>query len=484
MTERPAPPAGPYLVAGLARSGQAAARALVARAGSEPISAWDGRVSPRTRRAARELLAAGVECELGGDGAALLRRARCVVKSPGIAPAVPLLAEATRRGLVVIDELELGWRLDRRPTIAITGTNGKSTVAELVRAVLERAGRRPAIAGNTTFGPPLSGLPADAADVVVAEVSSYQLEGSPSFLPDVAVVTNLTTDHLERHGTLRSYGEVKRRIALRDGAVAPSVVIGAGGAYGRTLAADCAARGAAVSTYGRGRGARYRLRGWRWARGRAEVEVDVAGEPLRVLTALPGEHNALNALAALAVADAVEVPRAVTLEALCDTPAPPGRLEAIDEGQPFEVLVDYAHNPDGIRAGLRAGRALLDDRPEASLRVVACALNVLLTRQRRQMGRAAAEASDDLVLTTDRLQSHEPVHELPAGLEDGAREAGGCEVVPDRAEALARVLRRAEPGDVVMVLGRGERSAAIDAQGRRVPFDDREEARRILRAMA
>ena len=481
MSRRPALPPGPYLVAGLRRAGQAAAHAL---AGSAPVAGWDRRDVPSTRRAVRDLGAVGVECELGGDGTALLEGARCLVKSPGIPLTVPLLAEAARRGLTIVDELEVGWRLDRRPTVGITGTNGKSTVAELVRAVLDRSGRRPAIAGNTMFGPPLSALPAGAADVVVAEVSSYQLEASPTFLPDVAVITNLSADHLERHGTMRAYGEVKRRIALRDGAAAPAVVLGAGGAYGRALAEDCAARGAAVTTYGRRPGAGYRLESWRWADGQSQLRVRTGGERLELSTRLPGEHNALNALAALAVADALEVPRAVTLAALSDASAPPGRLEPIDEGQPFHVLVDYAHNPDGIRASLRAGRALVDGRAGASLRVLACALNVHVPRQRRQMGRAAAAGADDLVLTTDRLEAHEPVDAVPSGLAEGAREAARCEVVPDRGAALARVLGRARPGDVVMVLGRGERHGALDPRGRPVRFDDREEARRLLRELS
>jgi UDP-N-acetylmuramoyl-L-alanyl-D-glutamate--2,6-diaminopimelate ligase len=238
-----------------------------------------------------------------------------------------------------------------------------------------------------------------------------------------------------------------------------------------------------VSTYGRRHGARYRLQGWRWVEGRARLRVRGGGEPVELLTRLPGEHNALNAVAALAVADALEVPRQVTLEALADAPAPPGRLEVIDEGQPFDVLVDYAHNPDGIRASLRAGRALLDGRPAASLRVLTCALSVLVPRQRREMGKVAATEADDLVLTSDWLTPEEPPDRLPPGLAEGAREAGGCEVVPDRAEALARVLRRAQPGDLVMILGRGHFRGAIDARGRRIEFDDREEARRVLREL-
>ncbi len=483
MTQRPPLPDGPYLVAGLARSGQAAGRALATLPEAAPVLGWDVRDVPRTRATARELSALGVECHLGGDGTALLERAACVIPSPGIPPTAPLRAEAARRGVPVLSELELGWRLDRRFTIGVTGTNGKSTVVELVRAVLEHAGRRPAVAGNTTFGPPLSGLPADAADVVVAEVSSYQLETCPAFLPDVAVLTNLSADHLERHRSMRAYGDLKRRIAVREDAVAPHAVVGAGGAYGRALAADCARRGAVVATYGRRAGVDYRIRQWTWMGGEARTRVRARGETLDLTTRLPGEHNALNAVAALAVADTLDVPRDVTLRALAGASAPPGRLEAIDEGQPFHVLVDYAHNPQGIRESLRAGRALLDGRPETSLRVVASALSVHVASQRRRMGRAAAQA-DDLVLTTDRLTPDEPAGVLPPGLAEGAREVCACAVVPERAEALARVLGRARPGDVVLVLGRGERRGMFDRAGRPVELDDREEARRVLRELA
>jgi len=297
------------------------------------------------------------------------------------------------------------------------------------------------------------------------------------------VLTNLTTDHYERHGTMRAYGEAKRRIALREDAAAEALVLGAGGAYGRALVADCRARGAAVDTYGRRRDADYRLATWRWEDGRSRIAARVRGEGLELATRLPGRHNALNALAALAVADRLGMGREAALGALADAAAPPGRLETIDEGQSFDVLVDYAHNPEGIRAVLRTGRDMVDGRPGGALRVVACAIEVIVPRQRRGMGRAAARGADDLVLTADRLTADEPLDELPRGLVAGAREVGPCEVVPDRREAMARVLGRARPGDVVMILGRGARTDAIDARGRRIDFDDREVAREILREL-
>jgi UDP-N-acetylmuramoylalanine-D-glutamate ligase len=425
-----------------------------------------------------------VEVSLGGDGTERLDASpppRCLVKSPGIGFTAPLVRAATDRGLAIVDELEVGWRLDARPVIAITGTNGKSTVAELVRAVLARAGRRPAVAGNTNFGPPLSALAPDAADVVVAEVSSLQLEGAPAFLPEVAVVTSLTEDHLDRHGTMAAYGRAKRRLALRDGAFAPRAVIGVREPFGRDLARDLAAAGARVTTVGDAGAADVGLEGWTPADGGSLVRARVGGEELVLRTALYGEHNARNALLALAVADAAGVAREVTGAALAGTPAPAGRLERVADA-PVEVLVDYAHNPDGIREALRAARARCPGR----LHVVACALSVLTADQRRAMGRAAALGCDRLVLSLDRMSAREPADALPSGLEAGARAAGGAEVgvVMDRRAAIADALGAARPGDVVAILGRGERVHAVDAAGTVVECDDATMVREALPASA
>jgi UDP-N-acetylmuramoylalanine-D-glutamate ligase len=425
-----------------------------------------------------------VDVSLGGDGTERLDASpgpRCLVRSPGIGFDRPLLRAAASRGIPVIDELEAGWRLDARPVVAVTGTNGKSTVAELVRAILARAGRRPAVAGNTNFGPPLSALAAEAADVVVAEVSSLQLEGCPAFLPEVAVVTNLTEDHLDRHGTMDAYARTKRRIALRDGAFAPHAVIGVRERFGRELARDLAAAGARVTTVGDAGAAELGLEGWTPVDGGSRVRADAGGERLELRTATYGEHNARNSLVALAVADAAGVRRDVALAALADTPAPAGRLELVAEG-PVEVLVDYAHNPDGIREALRAART----RCRGRLHAVACALRVLTPDQRRAMGHAAALGCDRLVLSLDRMSADEPGDALPSGLEAGARAARGAEVrvIMDRPAAIADALAAARPGDVVAILGRGERAYAVDAAGAVVERDDRSMAREALRAAA
>ncbi|MGE0068546.1 MAG: Mur ligase family protein, partial [Solirubrobacterales bacterium] len=205
--DRPRLPAGPFLVVGVGRAGQAAARALADRCGATAVRAWDSAADTAQRRGAEALRRLGVEVRLGGDGLDAIEGVATVVKSPGVAPDVPVLAEAERRGLEIVDELEIGWRLVEAPTVAVTGTNGKSSVAGLCVSVLGAHGLEPVLTGNTVFGPPLSALALSPPPrSVVAEVSSYQAESSPALVADAAIFTNLTPDHLDRYGTIEAYG--------------------------------------------------------------------------------------------------------------------------------------------------------------------------------------------------------------------------------------------------------------------------------------
>jgi UDP-N-acetylmuramoylalanine-D-glutamate ligase len=480
---RPELPRGPYVVAGLGRAGRAAARRLVAVAGPRAVAAWDGGGPASAIAAARALEREGVRVALGGDGHELLPGAPgCVVKSPGMRPDVPLLREARRRGIAIVDELELGWRLDRRPMVAVTGTNGKSTVAKLSAAVLRAGGVRALPAGNSERAPALSALERDG-DAVVCEVSSFQLEGCPTLLPEVALLTNLTHEHLDRHVTMERYGAAKRRLFVRGSACVPVAVVNVDGEFGKAVARDVEARGGAVLRYGEAPDADYRLETCRWTLDSGWLAARTPRGPLELETRLPGRHNALNALAAAALADALGVPRDTAAAAIGATPRVPGRFERIARGQPFDVIVDYAHNPDGIAGTLAAARALTDARSGAQLRVVCSAPRIRDARQRRAMGAAAAALADHLILTTERWPLTDAAFELPAGLERAVRDAGHgwLDVVVDRAEAIEHAVRAADPGDLVMILGRGAGSGALlDRDGRLRRFDDRVAARRAL----
>ncbi len=205
MAARPPLPPGPYLVVGLARSGVAALSALRAQ-GVEVVGVDSGRP---------EVEEPGVV--LGADGLAELDRAAAVVKSPGIRRDAPVVAEALRRGIPVLGELELGWRLLPNPFVAVTGTNGKTTTAELIGHIHREAGVEVAVAGNV--GTALTSLVGAIGHetVVVCEASSYQLADASEFAPEVAVLLNVRPDHLDWHGDFGAYRAAKLRAFARQG---------------------------------------------------------------------------------------------------------------------------------------------------------------------------------------------------------------------------------------------------------------------------
>jgi UDP-N-acetylmuramoylalanine--D-glutamate ligase len=193
---------GPYLVVGLARSGSAAARLLSAR-GEEVIGVDSGRPD------------VDFEAHLESDGLDLLDRVQTVVKSPGVPKQAPVIVAARERGLTVLGELELAWRLmPDNEFIAVTGTNGKTTTTELLGAIHREAGLPVTVAGNV--GTPLSSV-VGIDGVVVCECSSFQLEDTIDFAPECAVLLNLEPDHLDRHGSFEEYREAKLKVFANQG---------------------------------------------------------------------------------------------------------------------------------------------------------------------------------------------------------------------------------------------------------------------------
>jgi UDP-N-acetylmuramoylalanine--D-glutamate ligase len=308
---RPNLPPGPYLVIGLARSGSAAALVLSAR-GQEVIGCDVGAPEEAGR-----LERSGVEVHLGTPGAELVPRARTLVKSPGVPREAPAVSAARERGLAVIGELELAWRLIPNQFIAVTGTNGKTTTTELIGHVHREAGLGVAVAGNV--GTPLSSLigrlPPDA--IVACEASSFQLEDTEAFSPEAAVLLNIAEDHLDRHGDLASYTRAKLQVFARQGnddlAVAPSDldIEDLGG---------CARR----VCFGTRPDDEVSLRaGQIWWGNRPLLAADDL--PLR------GAHNRLNAMAAAAVTLARGVPPDAVATALRTFPGVAHRLEEVAE---------------------------------------------------------------------------------------------------------------------------------------------------------
>jgi len=258
--------------------------------------------------------------------------------------------------------------------------------------------------------------------------------------------------------------------------------------YGRRLADELAERDpAALLTFSpKGHEADFSAR---------DVEFDYSGGrfccltpdgELEVRTRLPGEFNVENSLAALAAVGALGVGPQSAIEALAAAPAVPGRFEPIDEGQPFAVIVDYAHTPDSLENVLRAARSLTEGRLVA---VFGCGGD--RDRAKRPlMGRAGADLSDVAVVTSDNPRSEAPeaiIEEILAGIE-GAEPDRGQEselvVEPDRRAAIALALGRASEGDVVVIAGKGHEQGQEFENGRKIPFDDRDVAREELRRLA
>ncbi len=451
------------LVVGLGRAGEAAARAFVDRLGPGSVYASDDQDNPETRAVAATLGELGVQVALGERPAEWPRPAS-VVKSPGIRSDAACLPE----GVPTIDELDLGWRLSRERVAAITGTNGKGTTAWLLAQTIEGSGTPAVVCGNFELGLPFSAASVAPGGVFVVEASSYQLETPGTMLPEVAVLTNLGNDHRDRHGTRETYGPIKRRLFVRGDRAVGTAVLCADDDFGRELAVELRERGTHVTTFGRAVDADYRIESLGYELAAAELVVAAPGGKLRLRTRLPGAHNALNAIGALAAAEALGVERAAAIAALAEAIPVPGRFEAVEAGQPFTAIADFAHNPDGYAAVLGTARELT----RGKVRVAIGARGGMDQFKRPAMGEVAARLADQVFVTSgeDRGESRELRIEQ---LLEGARR-GDAEVVvePDRRRAIAKLVAAAEPGDVVLVLGRGAQTEPLCDGGE--PYDDRE----------
>jgi UDP-N-acetylmuramoylalanine--D-glutamate ligase len=344
----------------------AAARALAQR--GVTVIAADRRPEADLESAVDALEALGVETVTGKDDPSLLARADVVVASPGAAPTTPLLAHADERGIPVVAELELAFQLSRAPWVAITGTNGKSTTTALTGELFRATGRPTRVCGNIGVAATDEALLAPEDGVIVAEVSSFQLERVVTFRPHVAVLLNLTPDHLDRHGSLEVYAALKARVFAKQGAGDLAVLnaddaatVGWAGRFGlsakvayirrgqRGLAAPedgplagaiAHADGAWVDESGR------MVRTWE---GHTDVLLPVS--KLRI----PGPHNISNALAAVAATLPFEAKAKDLGKALAAFPGLPHRLEPVGDVEGVAFYNDSkATNVDSMRTALNA----------------------------------------------------------------------------------------------------------------------------------
>jgi UDP-N-acetylmuramoylalanine--D-glutamate ligase len=401
MKQRPPLLGGPYLIVGLARSGVGAALALRAR-GEEVIGCDAGASSnPALHDAAKRLSQAGVEVHLDAsdDAIAALDDARTLIKSPGVPASAPVVAAAHARGLAILGEVELAWRLLENEFVAVTGTNGKTTTTEWIGHIHRQAGVPVEVVGNVgTAATSLIGQIGPEA-TIVCEVSSFQLEDTLAFAPEVAVLLNLARDHLDRYDSYDDYVAAKLRIFANQGpddfAVAPAeLAIGAGDAqrvrFGDGQDADLSSTDGQLT--------------WR-------------GEPLvsSAEISLPGEHNRANAMAAAAACLARGLELDAVAQGLRTFAGVAHRLELIRTLRGVAYVNDSkATNVDSTIVALRTyaggvhliagGRGKQQDfGPLSPLVAERCVAVYLIGEAQAQIARALGNASVP-VLRLDELE--------------------------------------------------------------------------------
>jgi UDP-N-acetylmuramoyl-L-alanyl-D-glutamate--2,6-diaminopimelate ligase len=373
-------------------------------------------------------------------------------------------------------------------TVGVTGTNGKTTTAFLVRALLEADGRQTGLLGTVksviggaerpverttpeaidlqrTFREML-----DSGDVACAmEVSSHALElyRADAIQFAAAIFTNLTQDHLDFHGSMEEYFQAKRR--LFEPGRARHAVINVDDPYGARLAAELPE----AVTFAIERDADYRAIDLSTGLTGSRFTVHAPDGPVELSSPLPGRFNVYNVLGALAAVRAVGVSIETATSAIETAGSVPGRFQPVDAGQAFAVLVDYAHTPDSLENVLRAARQLTEGRVHV---VFGCGGD-RDRGKRPMMGEIARRLADRVIVTSDNPRSEDPeaiIEQILVGT------GPGVEHDADRRRAIAQAIADASAGDVVVIAGKGHEQGQEFEGGRKIPFDDVTVAREAL----
>ncbi|MBZ5583410.1 MAG: UDP-N-acetylmuramoyl-L-alanyl-D-glutamate--2,6-diaminopimelate ligase [Acidobacteriia bacterium] len=404
--------------------------------------------------------------------------------------------EHGRRALALASRMFYGKPDERLGLTGITGTNGKTTTAFLADSVLRAAGGVTALIGTIEYHLAGRVLPAvnttpESLELVrifselkqaggthaTMEVSSHALDLGRvyGFHFHTVVFTNLTRDHLDYHGTMEAYFAAKQ--ALFDGAGGPTppfAVLNRDDDYSRRLRIHPSTE---VFWYGLGQDAGLRARHISSGFQGLRFEVQHGRKRFEVASPLIGKINVYNILAACGVGLSYGLPPETIARGIAALPAVPGRFERVDEGQPFVVAVDYAHTDDALRNVIAVARGL---SPKRVITLFGCGGD--RDRAKRPlMGQAAAEASDFVVLTSDNPRSEDPITIMNDALVGIRRRDVRHVVEPDRAAAIARALREARPGDIVILAGKGHEPYQV-LKDKTIPFDDRVVAREVLKS--
>ena len=400
-----------------------------------------------------------------------------------------------RRALALAARNFYGAPDERLALTGITGTNGKTTTGFLIDAVMRAAGITTALIGTIEYHlagrvlPAVNTTPESLdlmrifAELEQAEGTAVTMEVSSHALAlgrvyglhfHTAVFTNLTRDHLDFHGTMEDYFAAKQMLFEGAGAPAPPfAVLNRDDEYARRIKAHS---GTEVIWYGLRQDATLRARHIASGFQGLKFEVQAGKQRFAVESPLIGKINVYNILAACGAGLSYGMDGEAIARGIAGLRAVPGRFERVDEGQPFTVVVDYAHTDDALRNVIAVARGL---NPKRVITLFGCGGD--RDRSKRPlMGQAAAEASDFVVLTSDNPRSEEPLAIMNDALV-GIRRVDVPHIVePDRATAIARALKEARAGDIVILAGKGHEPYQV-LKDRTIPFDDRAVASEVLR---
>jgi UDP-N-acetylmuramoyl-L-alanyl-D-glutamate--2,6-diaminopimelate ligase len=384
---------------------------------------------------------------------------------------------------------------DRVSLTGITGTNGKTTTSYLLDSILRAAGKVTALIGTIEYHLGDRVLPAvnttpESLDLfclfadlekmggtfATMEVSSHALALGRVYGMHfhTAVFTNLTRDHLDFHHTMEDYFAAKQVLFSGAGAPAPPfAVINRDDEHGASMKSAAETQ---MLWYGLGKDATVRARRISSSFEGLRFEVQAPAAQLTIRSPLIGRINVYNILAACGAALSYGLTPDIIERGIAQCSAVPGRFERVDEGQPFVVVVDYAHTDDALRNVISMARSL---EPKRVVTLFGCGGDRDRTK-RPLMGQVAAELSDFVVLTSDNPRSEDPLDIMNDVLVGLRRKDTPCLVEPDRATAIKKAIEEARPGDILILAGKGHETYQV-LKDRTIAFDDREVAREVLR---
>jgi len=390
---------------------------------------------------------------------------------------------------------------ERLAITGITGTNGKSTTTFLVESILRAANRKSALLGTIEYHVADKILPAphttpealeinqmlatalaNGATETVMEVSSHALAQQRVFaVPfDVAVFTNLTRDHLDYHHSMGEYFDAKRVLFEGCGTEPPrAAVINLDDEYGQQLLQISKKRGSRIHTYSLATADFQPQQVQITSRG-TRFQLITPEETLPIWSPLIGKVNVYNILAAAAAAYARNCNAKAIAEGVAALARVPGRFERVDCGQPFTVVVDYAHTDDALRNLTALAREFVAQAGQKGLVITVFGCGGDRDRAKRPlMGEAAGRGSDFVVLTSDNPRSEDPLAIINDAMVGLQRSGTKYAMEPDRRAAIALAIREAGPGEIVLIAGKGHEKVQVSREGT-IPFDDVEVAQQLL----